>query len=193
MLGAQNLKRADSRKRFRNEEEHQEEHSKEHPKEHPKEYKKNGEEAGKATPENLQKTIKNNQIQNTNASAQHFFSRLFLPLNTHALPSFCIESLERICAEYKIDNEIPVIKQLKNITSIPNAPRNLLLALFFLLFNIDTRMKTIVLESESNVIQKKVCQFALLLRHEITPKFFIDEQQQLYKFVEACEEAYLLA
>ena len=187
MLSSKNL--ADSKenkKRFRNEEDDQEEHE-------------NG--AGQAKSENLQKTIKKTQIQNTNVitnvitnvNAQHFFSRLFLPLNTHALPSFCIESLQRISVEYKIDNKIHVMKQLKAIASEPNAPRNLLLALFFLLFNIDTKMKTIVLQSESKPTQNKVCQFSLLLRQEITPKFFVEEQQQLYKFVEKCEEAYLLA
>lgn len=187
MLGSKNLvDSTENKKRFRNEEDNQEEHQNR---------------AGQAQSENLHKTIKQTQIQNTNvmanvitnANAQHFFGRLFLPLNTHALPSFCVESLQRISVEYKIDNEIHVMKQLKAIASEPNASRNLLLTLFFLLFNIDTKMKTIVLQSESKSTQNKICQFSLLLRQEITPKFFVDEQEQLYKFVEKCEEAYLLA
>lgn len=185
MLGAKNLDKADSKKRFRNEEEDKQEYLTED--------EQDGKVAGKSKRENVQKTMKKTQIQNTNTNAQHFFSRLFLPLNTHALPRFCTESLQRICVEYKISNELHVIKQLNAIASDRNTPRNLLLTLFFLLFNIDTELKTIVLQNESTATQRKVCQFALLLRHEIIPQFFIDEKKQLYKFVESCEEAYLLA
>jgi len=68
-----------------------------------------------------------------------------------------------------------------------------LLAIFFLLLNVDQTLKKTVMKLEIESNYAKIERFLLDLRQILVVQFSINEEISLTKFVEQCEEYWILA
>jgi len=119
--------------------------------------------------------------------------RIMLPENERALRKCCADSLERICSEYEINPLIRVFKTLREFIEDHEESQCSMLALFFLGLDIDMKLKQMMLEAESVLMQRKLTGFFVKLRSEVIPAFLCEETVEIDKFVQTCHEAYLLA
>lgn len=68
-----------------------------------------------------------------------------------------------------------------------------LVALFFLLLNVDADLKDFVLTTEAVVRRDKVTRFMLDLKRHAVLRFFSDDTVSVSAFVQNCRETYLLS
>ena len=119
--------------------------------------------------------------------------RIMLPENEGALRKCCAESLERICGEYEINPLIRVFTTLREFSEDREEPQSSILALFFLVLDVDVRLNQMMLEAESTPMQRKLAGFFVRLRSELIPAFLCEEPVEVENFVRTCHEAYVLA
>ncbi len=119
--------------------------------------------------------------------------RILHSVNEKHTFSFCAMSIVNICHEYKIsehDTTITYIRELINTSTMPFTDS---LALFFLLLNIDTKLKQNMIESESEMEASKLCNFFMNLRKYIIPEFMANAQLTSSIFVSKCQDAWSVA
>ena len=67
------------------------------------------------------------------------------------------------------------------------------LLLFFLLLNVDTDLKYVILEHEHISIQRKLVRFFEDLKTELVPKLFTDDRITPSEFVSQCRDLYIIS
>jgi hypothetical protein len=116
--------------------------------------------------------------------------RLLLPVNHEHLQRYCTDSLARVCHEYGVSPDLPVVCHLRQCVSrlsFTNA-----LALFFVLLNIDTGLKEALLSIEP-AQQSKYVNFFMNLRRHVIPEFISCEACDAIRFAARCEDAWQVA
>ncbi len=118
-------------------------------------------------------------------------SRLLMQVNQQHLRTYCKDSIKRICNEYTVRADVPVVCQVQECTHELSHTHSL--ALFFLLLNIDTTLKKAILDSESLQQQLKHVNFFMNLRRHVIPDFLSTEECDVRMFVAHCEDAWNVA
>jgi len=118
-------------------------------------------------------------------------TRLLIKVNEHNLRTYCKDSIKRICNEYKVRADAPVVCQVQE--GMQELSYTHSLALFFLLLNIDTALKQAILDSESLQQQRKCVNFFINLRRHVIPEFLSTEECDVRVFVAQCEDAWNVA
>ena len=77
--------------------------------------------------------------------------------------------------------------------AVPVAPLHTLLAIFFLLLNVEKSLKERIFYIEVQRNHAKLARFLMDLRSSIVTDFFTDERKTTLFFVETCEDCYVLA
>jgi len=121
---------------------------------------------------------------------QQLIPRLLLPVNDAHLRRYCHDSLTRICHEYSVTQDSPVMRGVRESVSVLSFTKAL--ALFFLLLNIDTGLKQALMESELKQ-QDKCVNFFMNLRKHIVPEFMSNETSDATHFTQRCEDAWTVA
>ena len=115
---------------------------------------------------------------------------LLLPVNHEHLHRYCTDSLARICVEYGVSPELPVVCHVREC--VPRLSFTNALALFFVLLNIDTGLKQALFEIEP-AQQSKCANFFMNLRRHVIPEFISFEAWDTIRFVAQCEDAWQVA
>jgi hypothetical protein len=116
----------------------------------------------------------------------HFVLLLLNPINAHSLHEAVAAALARLRAAY----DAPELLRLAEQHAAQ--PHRVQLAIFFVLLNIDIDLKQYVLDTDLAFNASKLCRFFVDLRSHVDT-LFATEQMSLLDFVDACEEAYVLA
>jgi len=116
--------------------------------------------------------------------------RMQFSVNMVHLKEHCAQSIRNICELYDIPASNSVTEKLQSIISEPKVSHNTLLALFFLLFNLDTTMKHNMMQAEPTATQKKITHFAINIRDIVIPDYMNTESQRVMAFVDNCTDAW---
>lgn len=115
--------------------------------------------------------------------------RIFMSINHKHLQQFCSESLGSICKQYAIPEHNSTVQCLRGLIQDEIE----LLALFFLLFDIDTELKHTMMESDTEPQRRKIGNFSMNLRKHIIPQFLTDDSSTPANFVTRCSDAWSVA
>ena len=121
---------------------------------------------------------------------QDLISKIESPLNSeyvHALISGALDSLQR---EFFGGAPTPELAQLRE--RVRRAPHADLLAVFFLLLNVDQGLKQAVYDLDVPDNHAKITRFILDLRRQLVTTFFCSAQT-VAEFVQECSETYCIA
>ncbi len=124
------------------------------------------------------------------ACQQQLIPRLLLRVNDEHLRRYCHDSLTRICHEYSVSPDLPVVRNVRESVSVLSFTGAL--ALFFLLLNIDTDLKQALMQSEQKQ-QDKCVNFFMNLRKHMVPEFMSNETSDAIHFTQQCEDAWTVA
>ncbi len=124
------------------------------------------------------------------ACQQNLIPRLLLPVNDAHLRRYCADCLTRICHEYSVPQDAPVVCHVREC--VPALSFSKALALFFLLLNIDTGLKKALMESEQKQ-QGKCANFFMNLRKHVIPDFMSNDTSDATRFTERCQDAWTVA
>ena len=116
--------------------------------------------------------------------------RLQFSVNEQQLRQQCLASLLNICALYDVPETHSTVVALQSIASAEQTSHTMLLALFYILFNIDTTLKEHMLSSEPNAVQRKIGHFSMHIREHAIPKFMSSESNSIMQLSEACMDAW---
>ena len=116
--------------------------------------------------------------------------RMQFSVNMMHLKEHCAQSIRNICALYDIPANNSIIEKLHSIICEAKISHNMLLALFFLLFNLDTTMKHNMMQAEPAATQKKITHFAINVRNVVIPDYMNTESQRVITFVDNCTDAW---
>tara|TARA_B100000902_G_scaffold306432_1_gene295045 strand:- start:164 stop:637 length:474 start_codon:yes stop_codon:yes gene_type:complete len=116
--------------------------------------------------------------------------RMQFSVNMRHLQDYCAQSIRNICALYDIPTSNSVIEKLHSIIHEPKTSHNMLLALFYLLFNLDTTMKNNMMQAEPVATQKKITHFAMHIRDVVIPDYMNTESQRVMALVDNCSDAW---
>jgi len=133
----------------------------------------------------------NTQSTESSAKFPNFILHLFAAKCTDFLKMLTHSSLLNIQHDYFNGQTTIEIEELKKM--VDTAPHFTLLALFFLLLNIDSKLKDRVwdLELESNYA--KLERFLLDLKHPIVSEFCIDDTISTAMLIDQIWETYVIA
>jgi hypothetical protein len=123
-------------------------------------------------------------------SYHQLIPRLQFSVNEQQLRQQCVMSLKNICATYDVAEAHSTVVALQEIATAEQTSHTMLLALFFILFNIDTTLKTHMLSSEPNAVQHKIGHFSMHIRDQAIPKFMSSENYSIRELSEACIDAW---
>ena len=99
------------------------------------------------------------------------------------------DSIAGLEAEFFAGGGCAQIEKLRGL--VRDATHAELLAIFYLLLNVDVRLKTRMLELDKGN-ERRIGRFVLDLRQELVVQFFCSPQT-VVEFVQACEEGYRIA
>lgn len=119
--------------------------------------------------------------------------RMQFSVNICQLQEHCAQSIRNICELYDIPTNNSVIEKLHSIIFEPKTSHNMLLALFYLLFNLDTTIKHNMMQAEPLATQKKITHFAMHIRDIVIPDYMNTESQRVITLVDNCSDAWLNA
>jgi len=111
-------------------------------------------------------------------------------VNHEHLQRYCADSLTRICEDYGVSPEMPVIRHMRECS--PVLSFSSALALFFVLLNIDTRLKEALLKIEP-AQERKCVNFFMNLRKHVVPEFISSDTCDASRFAARCEDAWQVA
>lgn len=115
--------------------------------------------------------------------------RIFMSINHKHLEQFCAQSLSSICKQYAIPEYNSTVQCLRYLIQ----DKIELLALFFLLLDIDTELKNSMMESDTEQQRRKIGNFSMNLRKHIIPQFLTDDASTPAIFVTRCSDAWSVA
>ena len=131
---------------------------------------------------------RDNMIENT--QYYQLIPRLQFSVNEEHLRRHCEESICHICSLYDIPVTNSVIIGLKEISAATNTSHNTLMALFFMLFNLDLTLKDQMLQAEPVPTQKKITHFAIHIRDKVIPEYMSVESTTVITLVDSCLDAW---
>ena len=102
-------------------------------------------------------------------------NRIQFTVNDVHLRNICQQSVLNICALYSVSESSPVMQGLQELSQNPQVPHHTLLALFFILFNLDTTLKQQMIDVETAVVQRKIGHFSIHLREKLIPEYMAVE------------------
>jgi len=100
-------------------------------------------------------------------------------------------SLASVQKDFFQDKQTAELYRMKNTAA--SAEHCVLLVIFFLLLNVDAGLKKHLFDLDIPANAAKLCRFVTDLRRVLVLDFFTDDSHSLQDFVDACEEAYVLA
>lgn len=121
---------------------------------------------------------------------QHIILRLFSPLNIDDLQHLIEESIEHLRNEFY--NSKSTIEIEKLLTLSRKSSHTNKLCIFFLLLNIDQKMKECLITMDGTLNDRKLVRFFADLKKYAVPAFFATEKLSPSQFVEQCEELYVI-
>ena len=101
---------------------------------------------------------------------------------------FSLDSVQRDFFQGKPTAELDRMR-----ASAAGAQQCVLLVIFFLLLNVDAGLKQHIFDLDTPANRPKLVRFVTDLRRVLVLDFFADNSHSLQDFVDACEEAYVLA
>jgi hypothetical protein len=119
--------------------------------------------------------------------------RILMSVNYKHVPLFSTKSLVNICKEYAIPENNTTIQCIKSLINSEHISHTDSLALFFLLFNIDTKLKESVMLSETEMQRRKLCNFYMNLHKFLVPEFMAVDMCGACNFVTRCSDAWSVA
>ena len=127
----------------------------------------------------------------TSAKFPNFILHLFSAKCTQFLKTLTRNSIISIQHEYFNDQTTKEVEELK--TLVDTAPYFTVLALFFLLLNVDANLKDKVWDLELATNHPKLERFLIDLKHPIVSEFCIDDAISTPMFIDQIWETYVLA
>lgn len=131
------------------------------------------------------------QKQRAAPTLPRVLERVFDQHSTPILQAFITRALDGIAKDFfpaGCPAEHDAVRQLA-----AQAPHHTLLAIFFLLLNVDTALKEHILMGEDPQRRRKITRFFLDLRQHVVVSFFNNDTMTRSDFVQKCHECYLLA
>ena len=116
-----------------------------------------------------------------------------MPLNHSLLRKLCSRSLTTLGTQFDVKMNTHAVVQLKNLTADENCPHTTHLALFFLLLNVDQKLKEDIMKAENKHMHPKLTRFFLDLKDEAVRPYFCDESLSNECLVAKAEELWTLA
>ena len=128
-------------------------------------------------------------LQDKSVEIPNVLEKAMHVLNRQWLSGLVNESLQSLEAEFFAAQPCAQIEKLRAL--LREATHGELLAVFFLLLNIDHALKTrILLMDAAN--KKRIARFLMDLRHELVVVFFCSDQS-VALFVQACGDGYCIS
>jgi len=123
----------------------------------------------------------------------HFIPRVLMPLNHPHVKHYCLQSLSRICIEYNLHTEQAPVCNIRSMVNCETFSYMKSIALLFLLINIDSHIKKMILDSETPAQQLKCANFFMNLRRHAVPNFMSNEGSEVIKFATQCQDLWSVA
>ena len=120
----------------------------------------------------------------------NLIERIMHPVNKGHLRAYTNKMLHQICVQYRISPQNSIVQSLLHATASETIPHTALIALFFLLLNIDLALKDAMMQKEQEQTKAKLCKFCFTLRNHLITNFLVEETQQIQEFVSKCQEAW---
>lgn len=117
--------------------------------------------------------------------------RLFNSRNVEMLRSLIIFSIDSLQKDFFEGQHTTELNRMRETTG--TAKHCSLLVQFFLLLNVDAGLKEHIMDLDIDTNKAKLVRFMTDLRRVLVLEFYTDDSQSLQGFVDACEEAYVLA
>jgi len=117
--------------------------------------------------------------------------RLMSARNQDMLRGMVEFSLDSVKKDFFQDKHTAELDRMRETAS--SAQHCVLLVIFFLLLNVDAGLKQHLFDLDVPANGPKLCRFVTDLRRVLVLDFFTDDSHSLQDFVDACEEAYVLA
>lgn len=136
-------------------------------------------------------TTKSTTNPQTSAKFPNFILHLFSTKCTQFVKTLTRNSLINIQHEYFNDQTTADVEDLKKL--VDTAPYYTVLALFFLLLNVDEKLKDKVWDLELDTNHAKLERFLLDLKHPIISEFCIDDAISTSIFIDQIWETYVIA
>jgi hypothetical protein len=116
-----------------------------------------------------------------------------MSVNYKHVPSFSAKSLVSICKEYAIPEDHTTIQCIKSLILSEHMSHTDSLALFFLLLNINTKLKESAMLSETEMQRRKLCNFYMNLHKHLVPEFMAVDKCSASSFVTRCSDVWSVA
>lgn len=116
-----------------------------------------------------------------------------MSINYKHVKTFCINSLESVCRQYGLSEQNSTVQVVKSLINMDNTSHIELLAIFFLLLNIDTNLKESMMRSDTEQQQRKIENFCMNLRKHIVTGYLSMDKSSTESFVTQCSEAWAVA
>ena len=120
-------------------------------------------------------------------------TRIFMSINKEHIRTYCKESLARVCKQYCIPLQNSTIEHIHSLLCEQRISHTDLLALFFILFNVDTELKNSMMQSDTEQQRRKIGNFSMNMRKHIIPDFLSVDKSTAHTFVTQCSDAWSAA
>ena len=128
--------------------------------------------------------------QNARQQTQDLISKIESPLNSEYVRALVDGAIESLRAEFFGGALTPELEQLR--ARVRSATHAELLAVFFLLLNVDQGLKQAVYDIDVQQNHAKITRFILDLRRQLVTTFFCSAQT-VAEFVQECSETYCIS
>jgi len=137
------------------------------------------------------------QAKQSSDDMQHYYpmliTRILMSVNYKYIPTICERSIKNVCEVYGIQADHATIQSMQYMLQSKQMSSTDFLALFFVLLNIDTKLKASMLQSETDVQKNKLCNFFMNLHKHLVPEFMAVNACNAITFVQACSDAWSVA
>jgi hypothetical protein len=126
----------------------------------------------------------------TSSQNTDFIDKVISEVNTRYLETCIHDSLDFLQCEFFPGSPCDAIERLRSYVGLPNTAHAHKVGIFFLLLNIDRKLKQKMMDCDRN--HRKLVRFFSDLRRELVTDFFCSAQPVL-GFAHKCREGYLIA
>jgi len=137
------------------------------------------------------------QKHKSSENVEHYYpmlvTRILMSVNYKYIPMICEKSVKNVCELYGIQADHATIQCIKTMLTSEQMSSTNLLALFFVLLNIDTKLKASMLQSETEIQKSKLCNFFMNLHKHLLPEFMAVNALNPITFVQKCSDAWSVA
>lgn len=128
-----------------------------------------------------------------NEHTPQLIPRILLPVNHTHVKQYCLQSLARVCQEYNVPTEHSTVCNIREGVEADSFSYIKSMALFFLLLNVDSEMKRMIIDSETPLLQGKCVNFFMNLRRHAVPHFMSHEGADVIAFAGKCKDMWSVA